>query len=129
MDSNNVGCHGPPLFSTRWGEQCCSLDRPLWPKIFLDLDARYERAYIMGVLIPPGVFNQLAAMPRADARRLVDRLEKVADEPEKSHPNVVPLVGETGVFRVRQGNWRAVFSIEEGDVIVDRVAHRREVYR
>jgi mRNA interferase RelE/StbE len=83
----------------------------------------------MGVLIPPGVFNQLAAMPRADARRLVDRLEKVADEPEKSHPNVVPLVGETGVFRVRQGNWRAVFSIEEGDVIVDRVAHRREVYR
>jgi mRNA-degrading endonuclease RelE of RelBE toxin-antitoxin system len=38
-------------------------------------------------------------------------------------------VGEPGVFRVRQGDWRAVFSLEEGDVIVDRVAHRREVYR
>ena len=83
----------------------------------------------MALLIPPTVFKQLAAMPNADARRLLDRLEKIADAPEKRHPNVVPLAGESGVFRVRQGNWRAVFSIEEGDVILDRVAHRREVYR
>ena len=83
----------------------------------------------MALLIPPTVFKQLAAMPKADARRMLDRLEEIADAPEKPHPNVVPLVGEPGVFRARQGNWRAVFSIEEGDVIVDRVAHRREVYR
>ena len=83
----------------------------------------------MALLIPPKVLKQLAAMPKAEARRLLDRLEKIADAPEKAHPNAVPLVGEPGVFRVRQGDWRAVFSIEEGDVIVDRVAHRREVYR
>ena len=83
----------------------------------------------MALLIPPTVFKQLAAMPKADARRLLYRLEKIADAPEKPHPNVVPLAGEPGVFRVRQGNWRAVFSIEEGDVILDRVAHRREVCR
>jgi len=83
----------------------------------------------MALLIPPPVLKQLAAMPKADARRLLDRLERIADAPEKRHANVLPLVGEPGAFRVRQGNWRAVFSIEEGDVIVDRVAHRREVYR
>jgi len=83
----------------------------------------------MALLVPPRALKQLAAMPRAEARRLLHRLEKIADAPEKLHPNVTPLVGEPGVFRVRQGNWRAVFSIEEGDVIVDRVAHRREVYR
>jgi len=83
----------------------------------------------MALLIPPRVFKQLAAMPKAEARRLLDRIEKIAEAPEKLHPNVVPLVGEPGVFRVRQGNWRAVYSIEEGEVIVDRVAHRREVYR
>ena len=66
---------------------------------------------------------------KADARRLLDRLERIADAPEKRHANVLPLVGEPGAFRVRQGNWRAVFSIEQGDVIVDRVAHRREVYQ
>jgi mRNA-degrading endonuclease RelE of RelBE toxin-antitoxin system len=83
----------------------------------------------MALLIPPAVFKQLAAMPKADARRLLDRLAKIADAPQKAHLNVVPLVGAPGVFWVRQGNWRAVFSIEQGDVIVDRVAHRREVYR
>jgi len=83
----------------------------------------------MAPLIPPRVFKQLAAIPKADARRLLDRLEKIADAPEKPHPNVVPLVGEPGVSWVRQGKWRAVFSIGEGDVIVDRVAHRREVCR
>jgi mRNA interferase RelE/StbE len=83
----------------------------------------------MALLIPPQVFKQLAAIPKADARRLLERLERIAEAPDKLHPNVAALKGESGVFRVRQGNWRAVFSIEEGDVIVDRVAHRREVYR
>ncbi len=83
----------------------------------------------MALLIPQRVFKQLAAMPKADARRLLDRLQKIADAPDKLHPNVVPLVGEASVFRVRQGDWRAVFSMDEGDVIVDRIAHRREVYR
>jgi len=83
----------------------------------------------MVLLIPPRAFKQLAAMPKADARRLLSRLEENASEPEKLHPNVIPLGGESGVFRVRQGDWRAVFSVEKGDVIVDRVAHRREVYR
>jgi mRNA-degrading endonuclease RelE of RelBE toxin-antitoxin system len=83
----------------------------------------------MALLIPPAVFKQLAAMPKADARRLLARLEKIAAAPRAPHPNVVQLVGEPGVFRVRQGDWRAVVSLEEGDLIVDRVAHRREVYR
>jgi mRNA-degrading endonuclease RelE of RelBE toxin-antitoxin system len=102
---------------------------PAWPKILLDVPARYERAYIMALLIPPPVFKQLAAMPKADARRLLARLGKIAAAPAEVHPNVLPLAGESGVFRVRQGNWRAVFSIEEGDLIVEKVAHRREVYR
>ena len=68
-------------------------------------------------------------MPKADARRLLDRLEKIALRPNGSHASVQALAGDTGVFRVRQGNWRAVFSIEDGNVIVDRIAHRREVYR
>jgi mRNA interferase RelE/StbE len=56
-------------------------------------------------------------------------LEAIAGSPNAQPPNVTALLGSQGVFRVRQGDWRAVFSIEDGDVIVDRVAHRREVYR
>jgi len=83
----------------------------------------------VGLVIPRHVMKQLSAMPRADATRLLDRLEEIALAPEVQHPNVLPLVGTPGSFRVRQGDWRAVFSIEEGDVVVERVAHRREVYR
>ena len=81
------------------------------------------------MLIPPPVEKQFAQMPKADARRLRDRLETIVAAPDSQHPNVVPLAGSQGSFRVRQGDWRAVFSVEDGDVIVDRVAHRREVYR
>lgn len=83
----------------------------------------------MALIIPPRVFKQLATMPKTDAKRLLNRLEKISLRPDALHPAVQPLVGERGVFRVRQGDWRAVFSMEDGNVIVDRIAHRREVSR
>ncbi len=83
----------------------------------------------MTLIIPPRVYKQIAAMPKADARRLMERLTKIAEAPDAPHSSMTALVGESGVFRVRQGDWRAVLSIEDGDVILDRVAHRREVYR
>jgi mRNA interferase RelE/StbE len=81
------------------------------------------------LIIPSRVFKQLALLPKSDGRRLLERLEAIARTPDAIHLGVAPLVGEQGAFRVRQGDWRAVFSIEDGDVIVDRIAHRREVYR
>ena len=83
----------------------------------------------VALIIPARIFKQLAALPRADSRRLLERLEAIALAPEALHPGVTPLVGEQGAWRVRQGDWRAVFRIEDGDVTVDRIAHRREVYR
>jgi mRNA interferase RelE/StbE len=83
----------------------------------------------VGLVIPSKVFKQLAALPKADARRLLERLEGIAAAPDALHLGVTGLVGELGAYRVRQGDWRAIFRIEEGDVIVDRIAHRREVYR
>lgn len=73
--------------------------------------------------------KQLAGLPRAEAGRLLERLQQIAAAPHERHPNVAPLRGEAGSYRLRQGQWRAVFSIEDGDVILDRVAHRREAYR
>ncbi len=83
----------------------------------------------MALLLPPAVFKQLAGLPKADAKRLLDRLRTIAAAPEAQHAGVTALVGEAGTFRVRQGDWRAVFTISEGEVIVDRAAHRREVTR
>lgn len=83
----------------------------------------------MALIIPPPVMKQLAGLPRPDAARLLERLQRIAQAPDERHPSVMPLTGDPGSYRLRQGSWRAIFSIEDGDVILDRVAHRREVYR
>jgi mRNA interferase RelE/StbE len=83
----------------------------------------------VALIIPSRVFKQLAALPKADSRRLLQRLEAIALAPDVHHLSVIALSGETDAYRVRQGDWRAVFRIEDGDVMVDRIAHRKEVYR
>jgi len=83
----------------------------------------------MALLIPPDVLKQLAAMPKADRKRLLDALEMVAAEPTRRFAFVTQMVGQAEVFRLRKGDWRAVFRIRQSDVVVDRVGHRREIYR
>ena len=83
----------------------------------------------MALIIPPHVFKQLEAAPRHVAKRLLERLERVAASPFAPQPGVKPMVGEPGSYRVRHGDWRAIYSAEDGDVIVERIGHRKEVYR
>jgi mRNA-degrading endonuclease RelE of RelBE toxin-antitoxin system len=83
----------------------------------------------MALIIPRSVRKQLDAMPKADATRLLNRLEQIAAAPDKPHPNIAQLVGQPEFFRVRQGDWRAVFSFTEGETMVASVGHRREIYR
>lgn len=83
----------------------------------------------MALLIPSDVLKQLAGLPKVDRKRLLEALESVAAQPTQRFAFVTQMVGQAGVWRLRKGDWRAVFRIREGDVIVDRVGHRREVYR
>ena len=62
---------------------------------------------------------------------LLDRLESIAADPFARHPNIKPLEGQRSVFRLRQGDWRAVYVVDRAanQVRVTRVAPRGEVYR
>ncbi len=84
---------------------------------------------VAALIIPPRVAKAFATMPRADAKRLRARLDRIAENPLAPQIGVKPLVGLAGVFRVRQGNWRAVYTIEDGDMIVERIGDRKVVYR
>jgi mRNA interferase RelE/StbE len=71
----------------------------------------------------------LAALPR-DAQRLIGRrIDALALEPRP--PGVEKLKGSGSLFRVRSGDYRIVYTIEDRVlvIVVVRVAHRREVYR
>ena len=62
---------------------------------------------------------------------MTDRLEAIAADPFARHANVEPLKGEPDAFRLRQGEWRAVYQVDRdaGLLRVVTVAARREVYR
>jgi mRNA interferase RelE/StbE len=83
----------------------------------------------VALIIPPHVARQFATMPRLDARRLRERLERIAADPNGPQPGAKAMVGMQGTFRVRQGDWRAIYAIRDGNVIVGQVGNRKEVYR
>jgi len=59
----------------------------------------------------------------------VRRLEAYATDPVQSGHAVIRLSATEGIYRLRVGVWRVIFTIENDILRVRRVAHRREVYR
>jgi mRNA interferase RelE/StbE len=73
----------------------------------------------------------LDRMPAKPAAAMLARLEAIAENPFANHPNVTPLMGEKDAFRLRQGDWRAVYRLvrERDEVRVVLVDVRGSVYR
>jgi len=71
----------------------------------------------------------MRSIPKAEQRRMIDALEQVAADLSVRLPFVTEMVGQPGVWRLRKGDWRAVYTIEGDDVVVRNVGNRREVYR
>ncbi|MFC4169941.1 type II toxin-antitoxin system RelE family toxin [Teichococcus aestuarii] len=83
----------------------------------------------MPLIFSRSAVKALRTMPRREAGQMMERLEAIAADPAAQHPSVIAMQGEPpGRFRLRQGDWRAVFRIEDAEVVVDRIGHRREVY-
>jgi mRNA interferase RelE/StbE len=72
--------------------------------------------------------KELRRIPKADLRRIVERMERLATEPRP--PGCEKLFAEN-VYRVRQGDYRVLYSVddEEGVIKIIKIGHRREVYR
>ena len=83
----------------------------------------------MALIIHPSALRQLKGMPKADRERILEALKLVAQDLSVRHAFVTELVGEPDTWRLRKGDWRAVYTIESGDVVVRHVGHRREVYK
>jgi mRNA interferase RelE/StbE len=81
------------------------------------------------VTILPSALGQLAELPRHDQKRVKERIDRLAVEPRP--PGVKRLQGESDLFRLRSGNYRIIYSIENVRliVLVIRIGHRRDVYR
>lgn len=73
--------------------------------------------------------KDLAALPAADRKRMRERLKAYAAAPDAAGQDVKPLKGAPGGFRLRSGDWRALFTVSGNELTVYRIGPRREVYR
>ena len=74
--------------------------------------------------------KQLRAIRDRKLRATLERgILALADDPRP--PGVKKLVGEKDQWRIRIGDWRVVYRIDDGVLVVEvvRVASRGEVYR
>jgi mRNA interferase RelE/StbE len=85
--------------------------------------ARFE------VLIKASAAKELEAISRKrDRQRIVERIRRLAEDPRP--PGCQKLSGRDR-YRIRQGVYRIVYSVEDARliVVVIKVGHRKDVYR
>ena len=80
------------------------------------------------LLIKPSAANELEVLPFKDRKKIITRIEALASEPR---PHGCEKLSGQDQYRIRQGDYRVVYSVEDETrtVLVVKVGHRRDVYR
>ncbi len=84
---------------------------------------------LYSVVIKRSAEKELRAIPLSDLKRVIDRIRGLAQQHRPS--GCEKLSGESERYRIRQGDYRIVYGIDDAALRVDvvKVGHRREVYR
>ncbi len=74
------------------------------------------------------VLKDLSAIPKRDLKRILSRIEALAEEPR---PAGCEKLSGHEKYRLRQGRYRILYSIQDDELTVwmVRVAHRKDVHR
>ena len=80
------------------------------------------------VRLAPAAVRQLRTLDPPGRRRVQAAIDLLAEEPRP--PGAWQLVGGAGEWRVRTGDFRIIYDIRDGEllVLVIKVGHRRDVY-
>lgn len=81
------------------------------------------------LLIKASAVKELQAIPRKrDRQRIVKRIQGLEDDPKP--PGSQKLSGREK-YRIRQGAYRIVYSVEKDELVVYvvKIGHRKDVYR
>ena len=78
--------------------------------------------------MPAAGFRSRNAIPKRVLQRIMEKIATLADNPRPAGSE--KLSGQER-YRIRQGNYRILYSIQDGELTiwVVKVGHRREVYR
>ncbi len=80
------------------------------------------------VSLKRSVLKDLEPLPATDRARIMERIGALADDPR---PNGREKLSALERYRIRVGDYRIVYAIEDAELVVwvVRVGHRRDVYR
>lgn len=72
--------------------------------------------------------RQVRKLPRPARDRVIEAISGLREDPRPAAAK--KLVGEQTAWRIRVGDYRVIYDIFDGDLLVTvvRAAHRREVY-
>ncbi len=73
------------------------------------------------------VFKDLSKLEKSDAKKIILKIEKDLIVHANQHPILKGMF--RGMRKFRIGNYRIIYSILNNDVLILRVAHRKEVYK
>ena len=81
------------------------------------------------VRLAPAAVRQLRKLDPPGRRRVQAAIDLLAEEPRP--PGARQLVGGAGAWRVRTGDFRIIYDIRDGEllVLVIKVGHQRDAYK
>lgn len=80
------------------------------------------------LLIKPSAAKELEDLPVKDRKRVAVKIQRLGSNPR---PDGVEKLSGQEKYRLRQGDYRVLYSIDDTQltVVIVRIGHRREVYR
>ena len=77
----------------------------------------------------PAAARDLRKLPRDVQRRIGAQIKKLGSDPRPR--GCTKLDGENDIYRIRAGDYRILYQVEDKAllVLIVRIRHRREVYR
>jgi len=80
------------------------------------------------ILFKKSVDKDFKKIPSNDLQKILKRIKNLAVEPR---PSGVEKLSDQSRYRIRHGNYRIVYSIEDSELTiwVVKVAHRKHVYQ
>ncbi|CAB5081755.1 Plasmid stabilization system [Olavius algarvensis associated proteobacterium Delta 3] len=80
------------------------------------------------IFFKESVWKDIKKIPKKDLRKILKKIENLSDEPRP--PGCEKLTGQER-YRLRQGRYRIVYSIQENELTVwiVKISHRKDIYR
>ena len=81
----------------------------------------------MTVTIDDNAIKNLSKLDKTEAKKILSKISELEKYPHL--PNIKKLTNFEPPYRLRIGNYRVLFDIEDTTITIYKVKHRKEVYK